>query len=67
MDAPAQARLKAEGHPEQEGYSRKGIFDLPTQAQKFLMQLFTKSCDLGDFLKVAVEGEKIITFVYIIL
>jgi hypothetical protein len=29
---------------------------LQTQAQKFLMQLFTKSCDLRRFLKAAVRG-----------
>jgi hypothetical protein len=59
LDAPAQARLEARGHPEQEDYSRKGIFVLPTQAQKFLMQLFTKSCDLRRFLKAAVQGGRL--------
>jgi hypothetical protein len=34
----------------------QGIFALQRQAQKFLMQLFTKSCDLRRFLKAAVEG-----------
>jgi hypothetical protein len=41
-DALAQARLKARGHPEQEGGSRKGIFALPTQTEKFLGRLFSK-------------------------
>jgi hypothetical protein len=44
-DAPAQARLGARGHPEQEDSSRKGIFVLPAQAQKFLVSLFSKSDD----------------------
>jgi hypothetical protein len=29
---------------------------LPTQAQKFSVSPFSKGDDLGDFLKVAVEG-----------
>jgi hypothetical protein len=57
-DAPAQARLEAEGHPEQEGCSRKGIFALQAQAQKFSVSPFTKGDDLGDFLKVAVRGRE---------
>jgi hypothetical protein len=46
-DTPAQARLKAKGCLGQVGYSRKGIFALQAQAEKFLMQLFSKSCDFG--------------------
>jgi hypothetical protein len=32
---------------------------LPTQAEKFLMQLFSKSCDLRRFLKAAVGGGRL--------
>jgi hypothetical protein len=53
--SPAQARLKARGE-----YSIKRslgeMVALQGQAEKFLMQLFTKSCDLRRFLKAAVEG-----------
>jgi hypothetical protein len=34
------------------------MIDLQAQAQKFLMQLFTKSCDLRRFLKAAVLSEQ---------
>jgi hypothetical protein len=36
----------------------KGMVALQAQAQKFLMQLFSKSCDLRRFLKAAVRGGK---------
>jgi hypothetical protein len=32
------------------------MIDLQAQVEKFLMQLFTKSCDLRRFLKAAVKG-----------
>jgi hypothetical protein len=36
----------------------QGMISLQAQAKKFLGRLFSKRRDLGDFLKVAVKGEK---------